>query len=256
LAVGDFLLNELLTGVKRWFIKNKSDNETVTLQNAVSATGNGVDFSVVGFGSATLQITGIFVATVVFYGSVDGINFVNIPTKNRNLKTWVFSTTTTGLYDIDCSGLAKIRAVVTWTSGTSITIIGNVEAFSGSNNVTEISGDVSTFIKQNIVNNTPTTILAGTTYDSPIYANKRGTVGAVVHISETTPQKGILKIGQYPEIGNCQITEDLEILRDFSITGMKAAGGILAVKGSRSKVSITNNDAVDWTFDQLDIFWY
>jgi hypothetical protein len=112
---------------------------SATLQDAVSATGNGTDFTVDGYGITTLQITGTFVATITFYGSADGTNFVNISATNRNTGARVLNTTSTGLYDIDCRGLQKIRASVTWTSGTSVTVFGVAEPFSGSNSTLEIS---------------------------------------------------------------------------------------------------------------------
>jgi hypothetical protein len=112
---------------------------SATLQDAVSATGNGTDFTVDGYGITTLQITGTFVATITFYGSADGTNFVNISATNRNTGARVLNTTSAGLYDIDCRGLQKIRASVTWTSGTSVTVFGVAEPFSGSNSTLEIS---------------------------------------------------------------------------------------------------------------------
>jgi len=110
----------------------KGISTTATLQNAVSATGNGTDFTVDGYGVTTLQITGTFVATVTFFGSVNGTNFGVVSAYDRNLGINVLSTTNTGLFEINCKGLNKIRAVVTWTSGTSITIVGKAEPFSGS----------------------------------------------------------------------------------------------------------------------------
>ena len=110
----------------------KGISTTATLQNAVSASSPGSDMSVDGYGVATLQITGTFVATVTFYGSVNGTNFGVISAYDINLGINVLSTTNTGLFEINCKGLNKIRAVVTWTSGTSITIVGKAEPFSGS----------------------------------------------------------------------------------------------------------------------------
>lgn len=115
---------------------------SATLQNAVSATGNGTDMTVDGYGVAKLQITGTFVATITFYGSVDGTNFSAIPAKEESDGTTVYTTTTTGIYEINCSGLQKIRAVVTWTSGTSITIVGRAVALAGSNSVMQLSGSM------------------------------------------------------------------------------------------------------------------
>jgi len=137
-----FPLDDVLSGGTRQLRTElvKGTVAVATLQNAVSATGNGTDFIVDGYGVATLQITGTFVATVTFYGSVDGTNFINIPAQNRNTGERALTTTTTGLYEIDCRGLQKIRASVTWTSGTSITIVGRAEPFAGSNSSMTLTG--------------------------------------------------------------------------------------------------------------------
>jgi len=137
-----FPLDDVLSGGTRQLRTElvKGTVTTATLQNAVNASSSGTDFTVDGYGVATLQITGTFVATVTFYGSVDGVNFINISAQNRNTGERVLTTTTTGLYEIDCRGLQKIRASVTWTSGTSITIVGRAEPFAGSNSSIQITG--------------------------------------------------------------------------------------------------------------------
>lgn len=97
-----FPLSDILSGGTKQLRTElvKTTVATEILQNAVSTSGNGVSFSVDGFGVATLQITGTFVATVTFYGSVDGTNFVNISAYDRNSKTEVLSTTNTGIFEI------------------------------------------------------------------------------------------------------------------------------------------------------------
>ena len=129
----NILLTDILSGGTNSLRTELTKGISITaiLQNAVSASGNGTDFTIDGYGVATLQIIGTFVATVTFYGSVNGTNFGVISAYDRNLGINVLSTTNTGLFEINCKGLSKIRAVVTWTSGTSITIVGKAEPFSG-----------------------------------------------------------------------------------------------------------------------------
>jgi len=106
--------------------------KTETLQDEVSATGDGIDFNVEGYGTVTLYISGSFVATVTFKASIDGTNFEDYPAMNKSTGEIATTATTTGLYEINCRGLKEIRASVTWTSGTSITIAGYAEIFSSS----------------------------------------------------------------------------------------------------------------------------
>lgn len=134
--------------------------KSATLQNAATATGNGTDFTVDGYGVARLQIIGTFVATVTFYGSVDGTNFHPIPAKKEADGTTVYTTTSTGIYEINCGALQKIRAAVTWTSGTSITIVGRAVALAGNNSVTQLSGR-SLLVYPMLYTDTPVSIAAG-----------------------------------------------------------------------------------------------
>jgi len=145
-----FPLDDVLSGGTRQLRTElvKGTVAVATLQSAVSATGNGTDFTVDGYGVATLQITGTFVATATFWGSVDGTNFINIPAQNRNTGERALTTTTTGLYEIDCRGLQKIRASVTWTSGTSVTIVGRAEPFAGSNSSMTLTGSNVKILRQ------------------------------------------------------------------------------------------------------------
>lgn len=137
-----FPLSDLLSGGNKQLRTElvKTTVATETLQNAVSSTGDGTSFTVDGYGVAKLQITGTFTATVTFYGSVDGTNFSAIPARKESDGTTVYTTASTGIYEINCRGLQKIRAAVTWTSGTSITIVGRAEPFAGSNSSIQLTG--------------------------------------------------------------------------------------------------------------------
>lgn len=99
-------------------------SRAVTLQSAVSATGNGTDFDVKGMALAAVQVKGTFSATVAFQGSVDdGTTFVAIEAINRNDGTKATSTTAAGIFVVPVAGLSFLRCPVTWTSGTSVTVV-------------------------------------------------------------------------------------------------------------------------------------
>lgn len=95
-----------------------------TMQNAVSATANGTSLDVDGYASAILEVTGTFSATVTFEGSEDDSVWYSLNAHKIGTDTIAATATTTGLYRVNCAGLKSIRARVTWTSGTSITVKG------------------------------------------------------------------------------------------------------------------------------------
>ncbi len=97
---------------------------TATLQNAVSATGNGASLDVSGKSVAVINITGTFAAVISFEVSTDDANWY--PINATQLGADALSTTATapGLYRLSVGGIKSVRARVTWTSGTSVTAIG------------------------------------------------------------------------------------------------------------------------------------
>jgi hypothetical protein len=127
-----FPLSNLLDGTKRLFTQTvKTSTLTGTLQSAATATGNGTSLGTDGYGVALLQITGTFVGTVVFEGSVDGTNFVALFGRNRNTDVSAASATAPGIFELDVRGLQTLRARISaYTSG-SITVVGRAEPFSG-----------------------------------------------------------------------------------------------------------------------------
>ena len=96
----------------------------VTMQNAASATATGTWMHVAGVSTVVAQISGTFVASVTWQGTVDESNWVSI--QAENLATGAVSpyATAAGLYKLNVAGLRRIRANMTWTSGTSITVVG------------------------------------------------------------------------------------------------------------------------------------
>jgi len=114
----------------------------VTLQDAAVATGNGTAMLATGYASIAYQVSGTFVGTVTFEGTVDNTNWVAIQAVNT--ATGAVSTTATagGVYVANVAGLSQARARVTWTSGTSVTVKGQaVDA--GSLNLADVDVQAS-----------------------------------------------------------------------------------------------------------------
>ncbi len=96
----------------------------VTHHSAASATATGAVMNCTGLVGALVQITGTFVATVTFQGTVDGSNWVAIPAVNLNNGAVATTATAAGLYWVSFAGMRLFRANMAWTSGTSITATG------------------------------------------------------------------------------------------------------------------------------------
>ena len=141
-----------------------------TLQNAVSATGNGSSLTVTGYGVAVLQVSGTFTATITFEGSTDaGTTWTAISATQIGAADISTTTTTTGLYRISCTGLDLIRARVTWTSGTSVTVVGRATNAILSNKVIKLASGTNLVGKVSSSNET-STMYDGTTALTPKFA--------------------------------------------------------------------------------------
>lgn len=96
---------------------------TAVLQNAAVATGNGANLTVTGYGTALVQILGTFVATISFEVSSDaGVTWDPIAATKIGASTVGNTAFNTGQYRLTVTGFDLLRARVTWTSGTSVTI--------------------------------------------------------------------------------------------------------------------------------------
>lgn len=112
---------------------------TAVLQDAVAATGNGAVMEVTGRGGGALatlvaQVTGTFTATITWEGTV-GVSstqtsntWVAIPAENITTGAVATTATAAGIYRMSVAGLSQVRARVTWTSGTSVTVTGQLVA--------------------------------------------------------------------------------------------------------------------------------
>lgn len=99
-------------------------SEMFVLQSAAAATGNGTELDVVGQSSCVIALTGTFVGTVTFEGTVDGTNWFSVFAAKLGDGAIETTATATGLYRISCGALTSIRARISaYTSG-SITATG------------------------------------------------------------------------------------------------------------------------------------
>lgn len=107
---------------------------TVTHQDGVSASADGevITMCVPSVGALArwvVQITGTFTADVHFEGTVDGTNWVALEMESLGASgTKATSANAPGIWRGDVLGLHKVRARVAWTSGTSVTVVGEVTA--------------------------------------------------------------------------------------------------------------------------------
>lgn len=102
---------------------------SATLQNAASADGNGTDYDITGMATTILTIIPVaYTGTVTFKASADGTNFDVILGTKLGTTTVASSVanpgSTVSLWVFQTSGLKKIRAVLSSSGGTSITVTG------------------------------------------------------------------------------------------------------------------------------------
>jgi len=98
------------------------------LQNAVSSTGNGSTLSVAGMSAVTFTVSGTFVAQVSFEATEDGSTWASILAKRTSSTDIQLATLTPGIFEASVNGFVSVRARVTWTSGTSVTVTAHATA--------------------------------------------------------------------------------------------------------------------------------
>ncbi len=104
----------------------------VICQSSAAATANGTAVPVAGWSAVSLQVSGTFVGTITFEGTLDDTNWVSL--QGANVADGAVGTTATaaGIYTIPCVGLSQFRARVSaWTSGTITAIACAVTAAPG-----------------------------------------------------------------------------------------------------------------------------
>ncbi len=98
------------------------NSSVITLQNAVSATGNGTVVTIPQYNILTLAVVGTFTATVNFETSFDGgTTWQAVPLMDTT-GAWKTSATAAGVFSTYTACWPVLRARVTWTSGTSVSV--------------------------------------------------------------------------------------------------------------------------------------
>ncbi|GEM_PF-3356489 len=91
-----------------------------TINGALSSTGAVTLTNLVGIGTAGIQITGVFVGTLQFEGTVDGTNWFSLNAVPLPSGTVTTSTTTTGQWQVDIAAVTQFRVRMSaYTSGTA-----------------------------------------------------------------------------------------------------------------------------------------
>lgn len=207
------------------------NNHIHRFHNAASATSNGNVLDVNGYAAVAIQITGTFTAVINFEGSVDGSNWVSLQATPSDAASPITSASAPGIWIVPVSGLSQIRARLTWTSGTSVTVLGAPTTKSQSD---KTGGAL------NVVSVTPTvtaTAYNATTKNSvggkQTLANAVGTSGGIailqsVMVTDKANQKAPLTIilfdsdpsaGTYTDNGQVNLSTDIsKVIRRINVT--------------------------------------
>lgn len=94
-------------------------SQRVTMQSGATGTGNGVSADVSNYDAAGFQVQGINGDTITWETSIDGTNWIGIRLAPTTTGTLALTTTADGVFVLDCSGLALVRARISaYGSGT------------------------------------------------------------------------------------------------------------------------------------------
>jgi|GEM_PF-5523248 hypothetical protein len=95
----------------------------VTMQSAQAANGNGTTLNVLGYSSVVALVTGTFVLTIEFEGSLDDTTWVNIAAERLDtVGVLIYDIISVGTYRIDVTGFKSLRARVLGFVSGSVTV--------------------------------------------------------------------------------------------------------------------------------------
>jgi len=113
----------------------------LTMQNAVTANGNGTTLNVNEYATAVLEIRGTFSATINFECSIDGTNWYPVlATKNDGIIS--SSCSTAGLYEIKVAAWKSIRARVSGYVSGNVTVVGKVSPLVNAEKSMQLTGSL------------------------------------------------------------------------------------------------------------------
>ena len=165
------------------------------LQNATAATNNGTSLIVTGYGTAVIQITGTFVATINFEFSIDGGTTWNAISATQIGAGDIFqSTTIPGSFRITCTALDLIRARVTWTSG-SVTINGRASNAINASKVVKLASGTNTIGKAFITDGTNSVGITSASIGGNETTVDRLKVNASLRVIDTAQTAGTQLVG-------------------------------------------------------------
>ena len=93
------------------------------LHSLATATANGEVLNTRAFTDVTFQISGTFVATVTFEGTLDGSNWIAFRATNLNSGTAATTAAAAGLYTATIGGLTSVRAGISLYTSGSVTVL-------------------------------------------------------------------------------------------------------------------------------------
>lgn len=111
------------------FDQQASVPTTATLQNAATSDGTGTDYDITGMATVQLLVNPTsYTGTVTFWASIDGTTFIKIKGNQQDTTTIADNVanpgSTTSIWTFQTAGLTKIRAALTSSGGTSVTVTG------------------------------------------------------------------------------------------------------------------------------------
>lgn len=239
---------------------NKNQYKRVLMQNAAAATANGVAIEVAEVANGSLatfvaQVTGTFSATITWEGTT-GVSatqtdntWVAIPAENVTTGAVATTTTAAGIYRANVVGLTYVRARVTWTSGTSVTVWG--QAVPQPSDSPLLAGAIAGTVAVSSIAAGSTSI-GGTTDNGPHWTTVVGVSGARVLSADAT---GLVAVTDAPTSGQKLVITDVVISVDTAMrvdlltetTGTIHASFYLPANGSvqftpRSKLKLPTAD--------------
>ena len=231
-------------------------SKTTILQKAVAATGDGNIASLDNMTTAVFNVTGTFSATINFEVSNDSTNWVSLSVTSEGTNAGSTTATVAGLYRANVSGYKWIRARVTWTSGTSVTVDVTVSF----NTVTSASGGGATGasanqIQGNIASSATDSgnpVKVGGVYNTTLPTLTNGQRGDM-----QMDYKGVQYIDEYTKSAGEDLTNDvLKVEQRFSYYNITTNTTVTIKSGSGFIHGFTINNPGKFTIADLVIAVY
>lgn len=269
------LLGLVLLASPAW-AELEHDSDVKTLHSATASAIPGNPLNVVGYNTATVQLT-LTDATVTFKGS-NHTTYFAIPCQNLTTSATATTATTTGLYACDVAGLSSFIADVTTFGSGTVAAVGRAStaALSSSTAISGGAGDASaanqttmighldglealgttsntntgTTATQTTTTATQTTATAagvGTTADAAATVGGTGSLNAKERLMTTLLDaiKTAVEILDNGDIGN--------VAHDSADSGAPVKTGGKAIAFGTNPTGVTAADRTDWYYNRAGI---